>query len=290
METNAFYREILAQFVEGAQELEAQCYSIKPLHNEILSLADLMEVSSENLQNLLVKGGLGKLGRDKELMSFQPSKYESFRSKFSIEEACETTLQYVKDLKTKQWLVRLGTKYFGDLGVPGTKGRAPRVKNIWALQQDFKDTLSALASQRQAEADHPVPQKEQEEQQSTEGEIEDPHESDLVLLRVQRILLPLLLKEELLHTDLWAPEVDLAAVQAALHSIVTELRQHRDDSLSVILQTVQAPTSPNTKENPTALPMLKAYGLSLDDRRVHENLLRDLYFLNKKHAKSNTLY
>jgi hypothetical protein len=30
--------------------------------------------------------------------------------------------------------------------------------------------------------------------------------------------------------------------------------------------------------------------VSSDDRRVHENLLRDLYFLNKKHAKSNTLY
>jgi hypothetical protein len=289
MKMNACYREIFAQFVEGVIESEAQWYSIKPLHNEIPSLADLMEVSSENLQTLLVKGGLGKLGREKELMSFQPSKFESFRSEFSIEEACETTLRYVKGLKTKQWFIRLGTKYFGDLCVPGTKGRAPRVKNIRALRQDFKDTISALASQRQAEADHPVPQKEQEEQ-STEGEIEDPQESDLVLLRVQRILLPLLLKEELLHTDFWAPEVDSAAVEAALHSIATELRQHRDDSLSLILQTVQAPTSPNTKENPTVLPTLKAYGVSLDDRRVHENLLRDLYFLNKKHAKSNTLY
>ncbi len=30
--------------------------------------------------------------------------------------------------------------------------------------------------------------------------------------------------------------------------------------------------------------------MSLEDRRVHENLLRDLFFLNKKHDKSNTLY
>ncbi len=277
MKTNACYREIFAEFVEGVKESEAQWYSIKPLHNDIPSLADLMEVSSENLQTLLVKGGLGKLGRDKKLMSFQPSKFESFRSEFTIEEACETTLRYVKGLKTKQWFVRLGTKYLGDLRVPGTKGRAPRVQNIRSLRQDFKDTISALASQRQAEAEHPVPRKEQEEQ-STEGEIEDPHESDLVLLRVQRVLLPLLMKEEFLNKDFWAPEVDSAAVGAALHSIVTELRQHQDDSLSVILQTIQAPTSPNTKENPTVLPTLKAYGVSLDDRRVHENLLRDLYF------------
>ncbi len=38
------------------------------------------------------------------------------------------------------------------------------------------------------------------------------------------MLLPLLLKEEFLITYFWAPEVDLAAVGAALHSIVTELR------------------------------------------------------------------
>jgi hypothetical protein len=51
------------------------------------------------------------------------------------------------------------------------------VKNIQALRQDFKDTISAPASQQQAEVDHPVPKKEQEEQ-STEGVIEDPHKSD----------------------------------------------------------------------------------------------------------------
>ncbi len=38
------------------------------------------------------------------------------------------------------------------------------------------------------------------------------------------------------------------------------------------------------------LPTLKAYGVSLDDRRAHENLLWDLYVLNKKHGNSNTIY
>jgi hypothetical protein len=36
--------------------------------------------------------------------------------------------------------------------------------------------------------------------------------------------------------------------------------------------------------------MLKAYGVSLDDRHVHDNLLWDLYVLNKNHGNSNTLY
>jgi hypothetical protein len=90
------------------------------------------------------------------------------------------------------------------------------------------------------------------------------------------MLLPLLLKENLI-TKISGFHFDLAAVGAALHSTVTKLSQHRDNFLSAILQTLQVPMSPNTKESPMLLPMLKAYGVSLGDRRVHENLPRDLY-------------
>jgi hypothetical protein len=71
---------------------------------------------------------------------------------------------------------------------------------------------------------------------------------------------------------------------------VTELRQHQDDSLSAILATVQALTSLAMKESPSVVPTLKVYGVSLRDRGVHEKLLWDLFFLNKKQDKSNTLY
>jgi hypothetical protein len=80
------------------------------------------------------------------------------------------------------------------------------------------------------------------------------------------------MKEEFLHQDFWAPNVDLAAVRVALHSILGELRQHRDDFLSAILKTRQVPTSPSTKERPTVVPTLKVYGISLEDRHVHYNL------------------
>jgi hypothetical protein len=287
MSAKASYQEILAEFVEGAKQSPAQWYSLKPLQNGIPSLADLLEVSSENLHIIFKNAGLGKLGQRDKMFSFQPSNFESFRSEFMIQNACETTRRSVKGLKSKQWFVRLGTMYYGDLCDPGTNGRAPRVHNIRSLRKDFKDTVSVLATQQQAVASRP----EEEEKECDERDIEeDPHESDLVLLRVQRMLLPLLLKDEILQKDFWASDVDSAAVGAALHLIVTELRQHRDDSLSAILATVQAPTSPNTKESPSVVPTLKAYGVSLDDRRVHENLLRDLYVLNKKHSKSNTLY
>jgi hypothetical protein len=284
------YQEIFAEFVVAVKESEAQWYSIKPLQNDIPSLADLLEVSAENLQTLFVKAGLGKLGQDNKTYSFQPAKFDSFRSAFMIQDACEATRRQVKGLKTKQWFVRLGSQYYGDLSDPGTKGRAPRVQNIRAKRRDFQDAVSKLPSlQQEAE----LPLEEDEEEVTNEGHNEqtgDRHENDLVLLRVQRMLLPLLMKEEFLYQDFWSPDVDSAAVGAALHSIVTELRQHRDDSLSAILATVQVPTSPATKESPSVVPTLKAYGVSLEDRRVHENLLRDLFFLNKKHDKSNTLY
>jgi hypothetical protein len=137
---------------------------------------------------------------------------------------------------------------------------------------------------------HIQAQAEETNKSDTEEGPNDHFENDLVLLPVQRMLLPLLMKEEFLHQDLWAPDADSAAVGgAALHSIATELRQHSDDSLSATLETRQAPTSPNTKETPNVLPMLKAYGVSLEDRSVDDNLLQDLYVLNKQHSKSSML-
>jgi hypothetical protein len=53
------------------KESEVQWYSIKPLQNSIPSLAGLLEVSAENLQCLLVKGGLGKFRKVDKLFKFQ---------------------------------------------------------------------------------------------------------------------------------------------------------------------------------------------------------------------------
>jgi hypothetical protein len=281
------YQEIFAEFIEGVKESEAQWYSIKPLHNDIPSLADLLEVSAEKLQRFFLEGGLGKLGSDNKLFSFQASKFESFRSMYTIQDACETTQRKLKGMKTKEWFVRLGTQYSGHMCDPGTKGPAPSVQNIEAIRRDFLHGISQQAYQESAPA--------AEEESQLESDVECPTNApccarDLVLLRVQRILLPLLVKEEILNQDFWAPNIDSAAVSIALDSIVMELRQHRDNSLSDILKTEQAPTSPKTKTDPSIVPTLKAYGVSLEDRRIHENLLRDLYILNQKHAKSNTLY
>jgi hypothetical protein len=148
-----------------------------------------------------------------------------------------------------------------------------------------------FVSKKAAEASKKAAEEEVAPETSTPAtDSSPPQPQNLVLLRVRQ-LLPLLVKEELLNQDdFWAAGVDWAAVEASLDSIARDLRQHRDDSLSAVLQTVHAPTSPNTKENPNALPTLKAHGVSLEDRRVHENLLRDLHAVNENHASSNTLH
>jgi hypothetical protein len=67
------------------------------------------------------------------------------------------------------------------------------------LRPEFKNSISGLASAQQTtEATS-----QQQQQQATECEMEeeDPHKSDLVILRVQRLLLPSLL-EEILQNDL----------------------------------------------------------------------------------------
>jgi hypothetical protein len=87
-----------------------------------------------------------------------------------IQDACEATKRQVKGLKTKQWFIRLGTQYIGDLCSPGFKGRAPRVRNIRAKRKDFKDGISKLPAQQQANL-HQV--EEEEEGELKEGEIED---------------------------------------------------------------------------------------------------------------------
>jgi hypothetical protein len=154
------------------------------------------------------------------------------------------------------------------------------------MQQYFEDVIMKLCPQQQVD----LHQEEEEPNEELEEAVYNAHEHDLVMLRVQRLLLPLLMKEEFLSKDLWAPDVNSAAVGAALHSIVMELRQHRNNSLSTILETVQVPTSSNTKENPSVVPTLKAYSVSLKDRCVHTNLLCDLVFLNRKHNKSSMFY
>ena len=90
------YQGIFADLIERVKELEPQWYSIKPLDTNIPVLADLPEVSKNNLKNLLVEFGLGKLIPDNKLFSFQVYKLDKSNYTFTIQKLCETTRLKVK--------------------------------------------------------------------------------------------------------------------------------------------------------------------------------------------------
>ena len=114
------------------------------------------------------------------------------------------------------------------------------------------------------------------------------YENDLLLLSIRNKLLPLILKEEVLQTDFWTT-VDSGLVESTMHEIVSDIRQHHDDALSEILGTAKEAVSPNTKSNSNICSALKKYNVPLDDTRVHQSLLKDLYYLNKKRHGTTTL-
>ena len=112
MSTKASNQEIFAAFFKEVGCSAAQWYSLKPVDGEIPSLADLLEVSAEKLQHLFVKGGLGKLGGADKSFRFLASQFESFRAVFMLEGNCEVTRCQIKGMKTKQWLVSLGSQCY----------------------------------------------------------------------------------------------------------------------------------------------------------------------------------
>jgi hypothetical protein len=88
-------------------------------------------------------------------------------------------------------------------------------------------------------------------------------------------LLPLLLKQDLLDLDaFWsAPVGDSSKIESVILDIAKDLQQQKEDKLSEILGTIRAPVLPQSKRNPNKYPTLKQYGISLEDRRVHQSLL-----------------
>jgi predicted metal-dependent hydrolase len=117
-----------------------------------------------------------------------------------------------------------------------------------------------------------------------------PTATDLTLLRMKTNLLPLLLKQDLLNLDaLWSPVGDSSKIGSLILDIAKDLQQQKEEKLSEILGTIRVPVSPQRKQNPNNYPTLKQYGISLEDRRVHQSLLSELYHLIEKHDKAATL-
>jgi hypothetical protein len=98
------FQDILAEFVQGVKESDAQWYFIKPLQKGIPSLPDLLQVSPEHLQSLFVKFRLAKLDKTTIYLVSRRQNLNSFRWTFTIQDACGSTQCTVKGMPTKQYL------------------------------------------------------------------------------------------------------------------------------------------------------------------------------------------
>jgi hypothetical protein len=75
-----------------------------------------------------------------------------------------------------------------------------------------------------------------------------------------------------------------------LLDIVRHIQEHREDKLTNILGSIRVQHSPETKSRENVFPIMKKYGIPLEERRVHKGLLKELFHMGKKVDKSTTLY
>ena len=112
--------------------------------------------------------------------------------------------------------------------------------------------------------------------------LQNEYENDFLFLRIKKRLLPLLLKPDVLESDYWTDVDSKEVVESVMNDILSEIREHREGVLSDILGVHHQPLSPNTKNDRRVCPPYKKIGIPLDNPRVHQGLLCDMYHINNK--------
>ena len=109
-----------------------------------------------------------------------------------------------KGFQNQQRFVRVGSLHRGDALVPGTKGIGPRIRNIQDLRRNFRNSVLTTTSELKdhrlctiQQIDTPVGPEIEEQSDS----IQDEYENDFLSLRINKRLLPLLLKPDVLKSD-----------------------------------------------------------------------------------------
>jgi hypothetical protein len=216
---------------------------------------------------------------------FQKIKFDRFLSHFQLED-CEITQHNVQGQSSRKWFIRLGRLNIERMAKPGKRGVPPRVHFIESLSRNFKNSVMKLAREAQIGLQTTTNSSADSNGNNGAGGTVNDYENDednLVIMRLRSQVLPLLIANS--ATIQWRENIDAGQVEMQLQSIVREANEKREEELSLILSTVRNPVSPQSVNRLSFCPTMKQYGLSLEDRRLHGNLLRDLMSLNKKFEK-----
>jgi hypothetical protein len=284
------YSAFLAAFLSAASNADAHWYSVKCLSEDIPSLPDLLGVSSTKMNEIFVLSGFGSLLKGGGFR-FLPEKFKNFLAMSGIGDYSEHTFSRVSGLSKSQHFGRVGSVNRPTISKPGAIRLGPRIRNLRNLQTIFGKSIASKTTQ--VNGGEPSQDRSNSSATTTTAESVPDHTDATVktLVRMKTLLLPLILKQELLDSDsFWEPAGDLNEIVSVILDIAKELQEQKEDKLSEILGTIRAPVSPQSKQNPNKYPTMKRLGVSLEDRRVHQSLLSELYHLNKKHDKTKTLY
>jgi hypothetical protein len=302
-------------FLSKLSKSKAQWYTLKPLHKDIPDLPHFMGMSYDNMMvffeccGFVTNRGL-KVGRQ-----FFLGKFETFLTLHMMTELCQHTNHFVKGCKGgQQRFIRIGAEALDQIQKPGTHGNPGGIiDNLVLARSELRTSIDrivrqVLKSQKSTE-EHPMhglffgprrartmPNEEPEEAKNAEEQEDepmtaDPYEEDLVLIRLRTQLLPLIVNDSFQGTNAFLNrDSTVHDIEEVLLDIVEGIQKHREDKLSQILGSLQVEHSPRTKNNPNTFPLLKRYGVPLEERRVHKGLLRELFQLNKKVTNSTTMY
>jgi hypothetical protein len=283
------YSAIFAAFLSTASNADAHWYSVKCLSEDVPCLADLLGISNTKLNEILMLSGFGLLLKGGGFR-FWPDKFKNFLTMAGVGDYSEHTLSRVNSCSKSQHFIRVGSVSTLTMSKPGSIGLGPRIRNLRNLQTIFGQSIASKTTQINGGG---ASQDESNSSASTTTAESVPDTTARVktLVRMKTLLLPLIIKQELIDLDsFWEPVGDSNAIVSAILDIAKDLQEQKEDKLSEILGTTRAPISPQSKQNPNKYPTLKQLGVSLEDRRVHQSLLSELYHLSKKHDNTKTLY
>jgi hypothetical protein len=108
------YQVIFADFFVGAAAAEAHWYSMKTIHEGIPTLASVFGISQENLNLLLVAGGLGILRKDGKLV-FKKAKFASFLDENCLNDKCELVERQPKGFLNQVMSMKVGATYWAEM-------------------------------------------------------------------------------------------------------------------------------------------------------------------------------
>ena len=310
--TESLFLESLGSFLSGFADRPAVWFCLKRLNDNVPCLPGLFNLKYEEMLGMFVCSGLW----DPSLNHLKTNKLKFFISSQSLEKVVEHTRIGIRNrhgATEQHHALCIGNRIMGILNKPGQAPLAAvkRMPNLGNLQRVMKEKIFTIlkkslmetggkqlcenspilqsfrkySSSTNNETEEGVMEKEktwneQERNEESEmNELDPSHPDNLFFFRINTKLLPLL-KEG----------AEREKVEQVLFELVKEIQHVKEKRVSSIVKSQQIQVSPNSKESPKQFPVMKQYGIPLEEVRVHEALIKELYQLNKKYFNTTSMF